>query len=82
MKAAPPCVDRLDVRGMEPPEPLTLVLDALELLAPGAVLCVLIEREPFPLYRILSNDGYQYCTSALADFEYEITIWRSAAQAA
>lgn len=82
MSAMLPCVDRLDVRGLEPPEPLAMVLDALDLLAPGAHLCVLLEREPFPLYRILSNNGYEYCTSTLPDFQYEVTIWRSGALAA
>jgi uncharacterized protein (DUF2249 family) len=81
MSAMLPCVQRLDVRGLEPPEPLELVLDALDLLAHGDHLCMRIEREPFPLYRILSNNGYAYCTSALPGLEYEVTIWRSAVQA-
>lgn len=67
---------RLDVRGLEPPEPLERVLDALGSLPDGRRLCMLIEREPRPLYRILANNGYRYCTEVLPDYLYEITIWR------
>jgi hypothetical protein len=63
---------RLDACGMEP---VTLALDALAALAPGEQLWMLVEREPFSLYRILSNRGYAYCTNCLPDALYEVTIW-------
>jgi uncharacterized protein (DUF2249 family) len=66
----------LDVCGLEPPEPLERVLDALSALEPGKKLRMLIDREPFPLYRILANNGYQHRTEARPDFRYEILIWQ------
>ena len=69
-------VHHLDVRGLEPPEPLEKVLDALDLLGPGDQLRMLIEREPHPLYRILARNGYHHSTAALPDSLYQITIWR------
>lgn len=70
----------LDLRGLEPPEPLEKVLDALEHLAADEHLCLLIEREPRPLYRILTNNGYAYRTCALPGFLYEVKIWHLPAQ--
>ena len=82
MNAPLPRVHLLDACGLEPPEPLTLVLDALDMLGAGEQLCLLIEREPFPLYRILSNNNYAYCTTALPDGRHQVTIWRGGAGAA
>lgn len=77
MIAVPTRIRHLDVRGLEPPEPLEKVLDALGALAAGDRLCMLIEREPRPLYRILSNNGFAYLTALLPGLLYEVTIWRS-----
>lgn len=65
----------LNVRGLEPPEPLERVLDALSSLQPGQQLCMAIDREPFPLYRILQSNGFAYQTNAMPDFSYEVVIW-------
>ena len=70
-------VHHLDVRGLEPPEPLEKVRDALERLPAGERLCMLIDREPRPLYRILANNGFTYSTAALPGFLYEVTIWHA-----
>jgi uncharacterized protein (DUF2249 family) len=70
-------VHHLDVRGLEPPQPLEKVLDALDALPAGDQLCMLIEREPRPLYRILVNNGFAYKTGALPGFLYEVTIWHA-----
>lgn len=66
----------LDVRGLEPPEPMVKVLDALETMPPGDSLRMVHNREPFPLYGILQQDGYQYRTETCADGHFEIVIWR------
>ena len=81
-KSATPRVRNLDVSKADPTEPVALVLDALDELALGEQLCVLIEHEPFPLYRLLSNRAYAYCTRVLADALYEVTIWRCGVLAA
>lgn len=70
-------IEHLDVRGLQPPEPMERVLDALDTLAQGAVLCMRIDREPRPLYRILVNNGFVYRITTLADFDYELRIWHA-----
>lgn len=65
----------LDVGGLEPPEPMVRILEALDTLADDERLRVLIDREPVPLYRILLRNGYQYRTSVQEDQRYEVLIW-------
>lgn len=64
----------LNVCGLEPPEPLERVLDALSRLEPGQQLRMLIDREPLPLYRILKNNGYTHSTTYRDDHLFEILI--------
>jgi uncharacterized protein (DUF2249 family) len=66
----------LDVRGMEPPEPLELVLATIDDFAPGDRLNLVIDCHPLPLFRILERNGYAYRTEPGAASVYEITIWR------
>lgn len=65
----------IDVCGLEPPEPMERVLDALGRLQPGQRLKVLIPREPYPLYSILDRNGYLHETKSREDFLYEVLIW-------
>lgn len=65
----------IDVCGLEPPEPMERVLEALDRLQPGQRLRVLIPREPFPLYRILERNGYLHETKSREDFLFEVRIW-------
>ena len=66
----------LDVRDLEPPEPLQQTLAALTMLKPGEQLRMLHHREPFPLYAMLRERGFTYRTTQLADDNYEILIWQ------
>ncbi|MDD5180512.1 MAG: DUF2249 domain-containing protein [Gallionellaceae bacterium] len=68
-------VRELDVRDLEPPEPLQQALAALAALKPGEQLRMLHHREPFPLYAILRERGFTYRTTQLADDNYEVLIW-------
>lgn len=65
----------LNVCNLQPPEPMEQVLEKLSLLQPNQRLRMLIDREPRPLYRILSNNGFSYRTEAKPDYLYEILIW-------
>lgn len=47
----------LDNRGLQPPEPMIRILDALEHLTPGEVLEAINEREPMFLYPELEARG-------------------------
>lgn len=64
----------LDVCGLEPPEPMEHVLEALSHLKKDQRLCVLIDREPRPLYRILDNNGFAHTIHMRPDFLYELVI--------
>lgn len=68
----------IDVCGLEPPEPMARTLEALSLLKSGQRLCMLIDREPRPFYRVLENNGYQYNATLRPDYRYEILIWHKA----
>lgn len=74
MSTNPPDLE-IDVCGLEPPEPMERVLDALGTLQPGQRLKVLIPREPYPLYGILDRNGYLHETKSREDFLYEVLIW-------
>lgn len=65
----------LNVCGLEPPEPMERVLDAISQMAPGQRLRMIIDREPRPLYRILDNNGFAHETHSRPDYLYEILIW-------
>ena len=65
----------LDVRGMEPPEPLELVLATIDGFVPGDRLNLVIDCHPLPLFRILERNGYAYRTEPGAASVHEITIW-------
>ena len=64
----------LDLRGLEPPEPMERVLDALTELRPGQHVRMLIDREPRPLYRILAQNGYLYEAVVRDGYLYDIVI--------
>ena len=67
----------LDVRDLEPPEPLVRVLAAADTLNPGEYLRVLSRRDPVMLYPLLTSQGFEYRTEAGATAGYEILIWRA-----
>ncbi|WP_374361451.1 DUF2249 domain-containing protein [Pseudoduganella danionis] len=66
---------QIDVSGLEPPEPMVRVLEALDLLADDGRLRVLIDRQPVPLYQVLQRNGYSHLTTARPDGLYEVLIW-------
>lgn len=68
----------VDARGMEPPQPMLQVLEALDRLGPGERVRLLIHREPLPLYMLLQQDGYRYACRRLSDAEFEVLIERAA----
>lgn len=66
----------LDARGMQPPEPLTRALAALDQLLPEQRLRLLVPFEPHPLYDILARNGYRYRAKRQADGSCAVLIWR------
>jgi uncharacterized protein (DUF2249 family) len=66
----------MDLRGLQPPEPIVRIFQALE-RAPGAPLRVILPHEPVPLYSLLRERGYSYAGSPRADGGFEVLIERS-----
>ena len=65
----------IDARGLPPPQPFELAMEALCELAPGAELVLILEREPTPLYQVLERNGYTWRTTHHAeDGRVEIRI--------
>lgn len=73
-----PAVRFIDNRGLEPPEPMVRILEALAELDGGAVLESHLDREPLLLYPHLDSRGYNYRTSIEDDGSVLIRIWREA----
>lgn len=68
----------VDARGLLPPEPMHLTLEALDQLTPDNEVLLLIYREPTPLFDILVRNGYRYTSSCNEAGEYEIRIRQGA----
>ena len=68
----------IDGRQMEPPEPFVQTLSALDAVAPGQRVLLLLGREPFPLYRALELNGCSWQTEQMADGSTEVLIWHKA----
>jgi uncharacterized protein (DUF2249 family) len=75
-QAPPSGAKALDVRGLEPPEPLVRILAACQALACGETLLVIHERRPELLYPRLEGLGLRHQTEALAEDSYRISITR------
>lgn len=66
----------VDGRGLMPPEPLELTLEALDTLPDGEELLLLLYCEPHPLYSVLKENGYSYKATVRDDGTVEVRIWR------
>jgi uncharacterized protein (DUF2249 family) len=75
----PPCSKTLEVdaRGLQPPEPMVKILDALVELPPGTDLLARTDRKPMQLYPRLQERGFTGETNQLEDGSYITRISRS-----
>ncbi|HEX9182632.1 MAG TPA: DUF2249 domain-containing protein [Burkholderiales bacterium] len=73
-RAQPPAP--LDLRGLQPPEPIVRIFEALD-RAPGEPLRAILPHEPVPLYALLRERGYSYSGMHRADGGYELLIERT-----
>lgn len=77
MPSAPPTPsDAIDLRDLDPPEPLMRILDAISAGAKGPFV-FLLSREPLPLYGILARDGFRHAVRRDAH-GVELTVFRDA----
>ena len=66
----------IDARELEPPEPFVQTMAALDTLAPGQKLRLILPREPYPLYRALELNGVAWRSELNASGCFEIVMWR------
>jgi len=66
----------IDGRDMVPPEPLQLTLSALDTLAKGEELVLLLNCRPIPLFNILRGTGSTWSETIHVDGTHEIRIRR------
>lgn len=64
---------RLDLRGMQPPEPIQRIFEALE-RAPRTPLCAILPHEPMPLYALLRERGFSFTGTPRSDGGFEVLI--------
>jgi uncharacterized protein (DUF2249 family) len=67
----------IDGRGMEPPEPLQRALQALDELAVGDDLLLLLYCQPHPLFAALKQRDCTWSEALRADGTREIRIQRA-----
>lgn len=68
----------VDGRGLLPPEPMELVLDALNQLPEGDHVLFLIHVEPRPLFHVLRDNGFRHCCDQAPEGHFEVRIWHAA----
>lgn len=66
----------LDLRGLQPPEPMVRIFAALE-RAPGEPVRAILPHEPVPLYGLLRERGFACSGAPRADGGFEVLIQRS-----
>ena len=67
----------LDVRGLEPPQPLVAILEALAGLPDGGAMRAQTDRRPLHLYPLLEQRGFTGQTEEQRDGSFITTIRRA-----
>ncbi|MRV71809.1 DUF2249 domain-containing protein [Duganella sp. FT92W] len=75
----PSATREIDVTGLEPPEPMMFILEALDEMPPQGALLVKLDREPHPLFRVLEQNNFRRSGGWQEDRTYQLLIWRDAA---
>ena len=66
----------LDARGLEPPQPMVRILEALSTLPANATVRARTDRRPMHLYPLLEDRGFTAETQAEADGSFVTQIHR------
>lgn len=66
----------VDLRGLEPPEPMLRILNFLETLPPGESFQARTDRQPIYLFPELTSRGARYTSESLLDGSWLTTISR------
>lgn len=67
----------IDGRELQPPEPMERTLEALDGLADGDDVLLLLYCQPHPLFNILRNNGYVWTEEVLPEGTREIRICKA-----
>lgn len=67
----------LDLRGLDPPEPMRRALEAIEGLDTSSTLDIVTDRDPFLLHRELGRRKYNYVKEIRQDGCHTIICGRS-----
>ena len=73
--SAKPIPVALDLRGLQPPEPIVRIFAALD-RSPGEPLRAILPHEPVPLYALLRDRGFRYSGETRPDGGFELLIER------
>lgn len=66
----------VDARGLEPPQPMARILEALPKIEAGGQLLAMTDRRPMLLYPKLEDRGFQYVTEETPHGWFETRIWK------
>ena len=67
----------LEVHGLQPPLPMELALDALDRLKTGEHIKMVHRMQPFPLYKVLDENGFNYKVIQGETSAFDIYIWHA-----
>ena len=67
----------IEVYELQAPQPMELVLDALDTLQPGEHIKMIHRMQPFPLFKILDENGFRYKVKDSDISAFDIYIWHA-----
>jgi uncharacterized protein (DUF2249 family) len=70
----PTLISKMDLRGLEPPEPMTRILEALGTTPAGSIIEARLERRPMFLLEELGRRGHKFSCAPSDDGSWLITI--------
>jgi len=66
----------VDARGLEPPQPMAKILEALPGIGAGGQILAITDRRPMLLYPKLEERGFAYATEETGSGWFETRIWK------
>ena len=72
----------IDVHDLQPPAPMEMAMDALDKLTDGNYIKMIHRMQPYPLYKILDENGFRYKVKDGDVSAFDIYIWRAGDKAA
>ncbi len=70
-------VDEIDARGLEPPEPIMMILEAVSALPQGVTIRARTDRKPIHLYPELDALGVRHASEQQADGSWVTSLTRA-----